>query len=160
MGQWQPLAGEDVPVAQALGRITAQPIWANVSSPAYHASAMDGYAVRARETLTANDTQPLQLELGSQAQYVDTGDPLPAWADAVIMIENVQPIGNTRIEIRAPIAPWTAVRPLGEDMVATELVLPANHILRPVDLGAIAGSGHATVHVRRQPRVAVIPTGR
>ncbi len=157
--RWQPLDGEDVPVAQALGRITAQPIWANVSSPAYHASAMDGYAVRAVDTLTATETHPLQLELGAQAQYVDTGDPLPAWADAVIMIENVQPIGSTRLEIRAPIAPWTAVRPLGEDMVATELVLPANHVLRPVDLGAIAGSGHATVNVRRQPRVAVIPTG-
>ncbi|MBI5565570.1 MAG: molybdopterin biosynthesis protein [Chloroflexi bacterium] len=159
INRWQPLEGEDVPVAQALGRITAQPIWANVSSPAYHASAMDGYAVRARDTASANDTTPLHLTLGEQAQYVDTGDPLPAWADAVIMIENVQPVGNTRIEIRAPIAPWTAVRPLGEDMVATELVLPANHILRPVDLGAIAGSGHATVNVRRQPRVAVIPTG-
>ncbi len=51
------------------------------------------------------------------------------------------------------------MRPLGEDMVATELVLPANHVLRPVDLGALAGSGHATVNVRRKPRVAVIPTG-
>ena len=148
----------------ALGRVTARPIWAQVSSPAYHASAMDGYAVRAEETNTANDTHPLQLELGSQAQYVDTGDPLPRWANAVIMIENVQPIGDaptgdTHIEIRAPIAPWTAVRPLGEDMVATELVLPANHVLRPVDLGALAGSGHAIVNVRRKPRVAVIPTG-
>ena len=143
----------------ALGRVTARPIWAHVSSPAYHASAMDGYAVRAEETITANDTHPLQLELGPQAQYVDTGDPLPGWADSVIMIENVQPIGTTHIEIRAPIAPWTSVRPLGEDMVATELVLPANHVLRPVDLGALAGSGHATVNVRRKPRVAVIPTG-
>ncbi|CAG0936913.1 molybdopterin molybdotransferase,K07219; putative molybdopterin biosynthesis protein [Thermoflexales bacterium] len=159
IGRWQPIEGEDVPVARALGRITARPIWAQVSSPAYHASAMDGYAVRAEETITANDTQPLQLELGSQAQYVDTGDPLPGWADAVIMIEQVQPSGTTHIEIRAPIAPWTAVRPLGEDMVATELVLPANHILRPVDLGALAGSGHALVNVRRKPRVAVIPTG-
>ena len=159
LGRWQPLAGEDVPVAQALGRVTAQPIWAKVSSPAYHASAMDGYAVRAQDTASANDTHPLQLKLGTQAQYVDTGDPLPGWADAVIMIEHVQPIGDNAIEIRAPIAPWTAVRPLGEDMVATELVLPANHVLRPVDLGALAGSGHATVHVRRKPRVAVIPTG-
>jgi putative molybdopterin biosynthesis protein len=162
--RWQPLEGEDVPVAQALGRVTARPIWAHVSSPAYHASAMDGYAVRAEDTITANDTHPLQLELDTQAQYVDTGDPLPGWADAVIMIENVQPIGTTpngatHIEIRAPIAPWTAVRPLGEDMVATELVLPANHTLRPVDLGALAGSGHAAVNVRRKPRVAVIPTG-
>ena len=140
IGRWQPIEGEDIPVAEALGRVTARPIWAQVSSPAYHASAMDGYAVRAEETITANDTHPLQLELGPQAQVVDTGDPLPGWADAVIMIENVQPIGttptgDTHIEIRAPIAPWTAVRPLGEDMVATELVLPANHVLRPVDLG-------------------------
>lgn len=164
IGRWQPIEGEDIPVPEALGRVTARPIWARVSSPAYHASAMDGYAVRAEDTITANDTHPLQLELGTQAQYVDTGDPLPGWADAVIMIEHVQPIGTTpngatHIEIRAPIAPWTAVRPLGEDMVATELVLPANHILRPVDLGALAGSGHATVNVRRKPRVAVIPTG-
>jgi putative molybdopterin biosynthesis protein len=164
IGRWQPIEGEDIPVPEALGRVTARPIWAHVSSPAYHASAMDGYAVRSEETITANDTHPLQLELGAQAQYVDTGDPLPGWADAVIMIENVQPIGtaptgDTHIEIRAPIAPWTAVRPLGEDMVATELVLPANHILRPVDLGALAGSGHAMVNVRRKPRVAVIPTG-
>jgi len=159
IGRWQPIEGEDVPVPEALGRVTARPIWAHVSSPAYHASAMDGYAVRAVETITANDTHPLQLDLGAQAQVVDTGDPLPGWADAVIMIEHVQPIGNAHIEIRAPIAPWTAVRPLGEDMVATELVLPANHVLRPVDLGALAGSGHATVNVRRKPRVAVIPTG-
>jgi putative molybdopterin biosynthesis protein len=159
IGRWQPIEGEDVPVPEALGRVTARPIWAQVSSPAYHASAMDGYAVRAADTIMANDTHPLQLELGAQAQVVDTGDPLPGWADAVIMIEHVQPIGDTHIEIRAPIAPWTAVRPLGEDMVATELVLPANHVLRPVDLGALAGSGHATVHVRRKPRVAVIPTG-
>jgi putative molybdopterin biosynthesis protein len=157
--RWQPIEGEDVPVPDALGRVTARPIWAHVSSPAYHASAMDGYAVRAEDTISANDTHPLQLELGAQAQYVDTGDPLPGWADAVIMIEHVQPIGNTHIEIRAPIAPWTSVRPLGEDMVATELVLPANHVLRPVDLGALAGSGHASVNVRRKPRVAVIPTG-
>ncbi len=159
LGRWQPIEGEDIPVTEALGRVTARPIWARVSSPAYHASAMDGYAVRAEDTITANDTHPLQLDLGAQAQVVDTGDPLPDWADAVIMIENVQPIGMTHIEIRAPIAPWTAVRPLGEDMVATELVLPANHVLRPVDLGALAGSGHALVSVRRKPRVAVIPTG-
>src|SRR5512141_1567706 len=114
IGRWQPLAGEDIPVPEALGRVTARPLWAQVSSPAYHASAMDGYAVRAEDTITANDTHPLRLELGVQTQYVDTGDPLPVWADAVIMIENVQPIGNapaggTHIEIRAPIAPWTAV---------------------------------------------------
>jgi putative molybdopterin biosynthesis protein len=158
-GCWGPLDGEDLPLTEALGRVTAAPVWASVSSPAYHASAMDGYALRAEDTAAATETSPVQLKIGPQAHYVDTGDPLPAWADAVVMIENIQPIGEDRIELRAALAPWTAIRPMGEDMVATELVLPANHLLRPVDLGAIAGSGHASVNVRRRPRVAVIPTG-
>ncbi len=79
------------------------------------------------------------------------------------MIEHVQPValpdGRPGIEIRAAVPPWHHVRSMGEDMVATELVLPANHRLRPVDLGALAGSGHATVSVYRRPRVAIIPTG-
>ena len=171
-GLWQPFAGEEKPLDQALGRVTAAPVWARLSSPHYHAAAMDGYAVRARDTASASEATPVQLALDTQAKYVDTGDPLPPWADAVIPIENVQaievgenpPISNlqspaSRIEIRASVTPWSHVRPMGEDMVATELVLPANHTLRPVDLGAIAGCGHATVLVRRKPRVAVIPTG-
>jgi len=158
-GLWSPFPGEDVPLDEALGRVTARPIWAALSSPGYHASAMDGYAVRSTDTLGATETAPVRLKLGEQAQYVDTGDPLPAWADAVIMLEHTQLIGDEAIEIQASVAPWTSVRSMGEDMVATELVLPANHLLRPVDLGAIAGCGHATVNVRRKPRVAIIPTG-
>ncbi len=159
IGRWQSIESEDIPIAAALSRVTAAPIWARVSSPAYHSSAMDGYAVRTAETITASETNPLRLKIGPQTKYIDTGDPLPDWADAVIQIEHVQPIGDEAIEIMASIAPWTAVRSMGEDMVATELVLPANHVLRPVDLGAITGSGHATVKVRRKPRVAIIPTG-
>ncbi len=174
-GRWAPLEGEDVPLDRALGRVTAAPVWARLSAPHYHASAMDGYAVRAADTAAASDNRPLRLELGVQgpAKYVDTGDPLPAWADAVVPIENAQVLGNgdargaaphppalpPGIEIRAAVAPRQHVRLMGEDMVATELVLPANHTLRPVDLGAIAGCGHSTVQVRRKPRVAVIPTG-
>jgi putative molybdopterin biosynthesis protein len=79
------------------------------------------------------------------------------------MIEHAAPArdeaGRPAIEIRAALPPWQHVRPMGEDMVATELVLPANHRLSPVDLGALAGSGHASVAVYRQPRVAIIPTG-
>ena len=161
-----------MPLDQAVGRVTAASVWARLSAPHYHASAMDGYAVRARETAAASDVQPVRLALspgeahsqaptapGVQAQYVDTGDPLPPWADAVIPIENIQLVEPAAIEIRAAVTPWSHVRPMGEDMVATELVLPANHTLRPVDLGALAGSGHSEVPVRRRPRVAVIPTG-
>lgn len=162
---WQPFPGEAVSLPNALGRITAEPVWAKLSAPHYHASAMDGHAVRARDTATASDSTPVRLALGDEgeAKYVDTGDPIPAWADAVIPIENVQPSAisdqQLAIEIRASVTPWSHVRPMGEDMVATELVLPSNHTLRPVDLGAIAGSGHASVIVRRRPRVAIIPTG-
>jgi putative molybdopterin biosynthesis protein len=63
------------------------------------------------------------------------------------------------VHIRAAVTPWSHVRPLGEDIVATQLVLPAGHTLRPVDLGAIAASGHARVRVARKPRVAILPTG-
>jgi putative molybdopterin biosynthesis protein len=158
-GRWQALPGEPVPLAEALGRITAEPVWAKLSSPHYHAAAMDGYAVRARDTLNATETRPLSLALNEQAYPVNTGDPLPADTNAVIMIEDVQQPASDRIEIRAPIAPWQHVRMLGEDMVATELVLPVNHLIRPVDIGAMAGSGHDRVSVRRRPSVIIIPTG-
>src|SRR5262245_780060 len=153
-GGAHPLPAELAPLAEALGRVTAAPIWANLSSPHYHAAAMDGVAVRAAETAGATESTPLRLALGRQAIWVDTGDPLPPDTDAVVMAEHVQEIGD-EIEIMAAVAPWQHVRPLGEDIVATELVLPENHRLRPVDLGALAAAGHTSVPVRRQPRVAI-----
>jgi len=153
-----PLPAEPAPLAEALGRVTAAPIWASLSSPHYHAAAMDGVAVRAAETAGATESTPLRLALGRQAIWVDTGDPLPPDTDAVIMAEHVQDLGD-EVEIMAAVAPWQHVRPLGEDIVATEMVLPENHRLRPVDLGALAAAGHTSVPVRRRPRVAIIPTG-
>ena len=162
---WKPLAVEEVQLERALGRVTAEPIWANLSSPHYHAAAMDGYAVQAADTNGASDRAPVTLRVGPDAVYIDTGEPMPGWADAVMPIENVETIKETvdgpleAIRIRTALAPWTHVRSMCEDMVATELVLPAGHELRPIDLGAIAGSGHNTVRVWRRPRVAIIPTG-
>jgi putative molybdopterin biosynthesis protein len=172
-GLWEPLPAETIPVSEANRRVTAEAIFARLSSPHYHASAMDGYAVRARDTVGATETLPLQLQLVKAgapvdddqrpAQAVNTGHPLPGWANAVIMIEHAPPIttdtGEPGIEIRAAVPPWHHVRPMGEDMVASELILPANHKLRPVDLGALAGSGHNVVSVYRRPRVTIIPTG-
>lgn len=162
---------EEIPLDEhALGRVLAKPIWATLSSPHYHASAMDGYAVHSESTVTATPSHPVDLRISTQASYVDTGDPLPSWADAVIPIENVEPVQKkpptsdmpltpSAIRIRAAVTPWSHVRPMGEDIVATQLVLPAGHTLRPVDLGAIAASGHAAIQVARKPRVAIIPTG-
>jgi putative molybdopterin biosynthesis protein len=175
-GLWQVLGAETIPLdEQALGRVTAVPIWAQVSSPHYHASAMDGFVVKAEDTHGAGPSSPVRLSVSAdespiQAQYVDTGDPLPDWANAVIPIENVESLDGdggittdirkpAAIRIRASVAPWSHVRPLGEDIVATQLVLPAGHILRPADLGAIAASGHQQINVARKPRVAILPTG-
>ena len=72
-------------------------------------------------------------------------------------VEN--PRNPHRIQIRSAVSPWTHVREMGEDMVATQLVLPTGHLLRPVDLGAAAGSGYDRLNVTREPRVAIIPTG-
>src|SRR5919108_2272129 len=175
-GLWRVLGEETIPLdEQALGRVTAESIWARMSSPHYHASAMDGFAVKAEETNGAQPSAPIRLSAGGQdaslqAQYVDTGDPLPDWANAVIPIENVESLDEhgditteirkpVSIRIRASVAPWSHVRPLGEDIVATQLVLPAGHILKPADLGAIAASGHQEIKVARKPRVAILPTG-
>jgi putative molybdopterin biosynthesis protein len=163
---WQPLGTEKIPLEECHGRVTARPIWAKLSSPHYHAAAMDGYALVAASTDSASDRRPVTLTIGDNASYLDTGDPLPGWADAVIPIEETEPVGATdrgraveAIIIRLAISPWKNVRPMGEDMVTTELIVPAGEKLRPVDLGAIAASGHQTVEVYRLPKVAVIPTG-
>ena len=170
-GLWRVLGMESIPLDEnALGRVTAEPVWAKVSSPHYHASAMDGFAVRAVSTHGAMPSAPVMLWVGPEAQYVDTGDPMPEWANAVIPIENVESLDEDdhitkeirapkSIRIRAAVAPWSHVRPLGEDIVATQLVLPAGHTLRPVDLGAIAASGHQEIRVARKPKVAILPTG-
>ncbi|MGB9715954.1 MAG: molybdopterin biosynthesis protein [Thermodesulfovibrionales bacterium] len=184
-----PLSGELVHVKDSLGRVTAEAIIAKISSPFYHSSAMDGYAVRFIDTFGASETNPKRLKIGEQAIYVDTGDPMPDGFNAVIMIEDVnivkkqQSIVNNQqsskktseqcqmtseipfnsseeyIEIIAPATPWQNVRVIGEDIVATELILPENHRIRPVDIGAMLASGHTEVSVRRRPKVVIIPTG-
>ena len=154
-----PMPAEIVPLDQALERVTAEPVWAKISAPHYYASAMDGIAVHAAETAGATETSPRRLRLGDQAVWVDTGDAMPAGFDAVVMVENVQELAGGGVEIHAAVAPWQHVRPMGEDVVATELILPQGHRIRPFDLGAIAAAGVIELAVRRRPRVAVIPTG-
>ena len=158
-GGLTPMPSETIPIERARGRITATPVWARVSSPHYDSAAMDGVAVRAADTVGATETSPLRLAVGEQSVWVDTGEPMPPDFDAVIMVEVVEEVDVDTLAIRAPVAPYQHVRPLGEDIVATELVLPENHLLRPVDLGACAAAGLDALAVRRRPRVAVIPTG-
>ncbi len=161
-----PLGGEPVQANGSLGRVTAQAVFARLSSPFYHSSAMDGYAVRFADTFGASESSPKILRLGDQAIYVDTGDPLPDGFNAVIMIEDANKTRGDKpdeeheyIEIISPATPWQHRRVIGEDIVSTELILPENHRIRPVDIGAIISGGHVGISVRRKPKVVIIPTG-
>ena len=154
------MEGEPVPVdVGALFRITGEPVFAGLSSPAYHSCAMDGIATRSYVTFGASETNPRTLRLGEDAVFVDTGDPLPKGFDSVIMVEDLIETTEDTVTIIAPSKPWQHVRTVGEDIVATELVLPENHEIRAVDLGALLAAGVTQVMVRRKPKVVIIPTG-
>jgi putative molybdopterin biosynthesis protein len=152
-------AEERVPLDAALDRVTSRPVFARLSSPHYHACAMDGIAVAAARTAGARATAPLELQLERDAWIVDTGDPLPPGCDAVVMIEQVEQRAGGCVAIRAAVAPFDHVRPIGEDVVATEAVVAKRRRLQPADLAALAGAGITQVDVVRRPRVAVITTG-
>jgi putative molybdopterin biosynthesis protein len=159
LGALSPGRPERVSAENALGRITAAPVYARISSPHYHASSMDGMAVRSSDTHGASETTPKQLKVGQEAVPVDTGDPLPDGTDAVIMIEDIHYVQPDIIEIIQAVAPWQYVRVVGEDVVATEMVLPSNHRVRPVDIGAFLASGVSHLYVYPRPVVALLPTG-
>jgi putative molybdopterin biosynthesis protein len=154
-----PLPVETVATADALGRVTAEPLFARVSSPPFHSSAMDGVAVSAERTFGASEAGPVRLVMGTDIELIDTGEPVSAGYDAVIMVEDLNEVEPGVFEIVKPASPWQHVRPLGEDIVQTELVLPAGHRIRPVDIGALLNAGFVDVPVRRQPVVAIVPTG-
>lgn len=152
---------ELVSVMDSRGRISAQPVFAKYSSPFYHSAAMDGYAVHFADTFSAGETTPLLMKIGRDAIYVDTGDPMPEGFNAVIMIEDVNVIAQEEsfIEIYGSVPPYHNVRTIGEDIVATELIIPENHLIRPIDVGAMYASGHLDIKVRKKPILSIIPTG-
>ena len=146
-----------LPLDEAVGRVTAEPVWARSSSPPFDAAAMDGIAVHAADTVGASETTPVRLDAGA-FEVVDTGDPIPGDFDAVVMREEVHELDGA-VELRAAAAPYQHVRSIGEDVSAAELLLPAGHRLRPVDVAAAGAAGATELVVRRRPVVTVIPTG-
>ncbi len=154
-----PLATETVSVPDAVGRVLAAPVAAQLSSPNFHLAAMDGLAVKAEITFGANAAAPKELIVGRDAFYVNTGHVLPENTDAVIMVENVNELDQERVEIEAPAFPWQNIRRVGEDIVATELLFPQNHVITPYCVGALLAGGVFAVSVKVKPRVLIIPTG-
>lgn len=150
---------EELPVLSSLGRVSAESIFARVSSPNFNASAMDGIAVKAKATFGASEANPMRLVKDRDFIYVDTGDPITDPYDAVIMIEDIVEIDSATVEIIKAAAPWQDVRPIGEDIVANEMIIPVNHEIRPVDIAAMLSGGITKLMVIKPPRVAIIPTG-
>lgn len=150
---------ETINTIEAMGRVTSQAVFALVSSPNYNASAMDGIAVKAQSTFTASETRPVRLTKDKDFIYVDTGDPILDFYDAVIMIEDVVEIDENTVEIIKSASPWQDIRPIGEDIVANEMIIPSNHSIRPVDIAAMLAGGVNNIPVYQKPRVGLIPTG-
>lgn len=153
------LPSEFVPAPDSAGRVLAEAVTAKLSSPHFHASAMDGIAVKAENTFGANELSPMELTVGENAFFVNTGNMLPENTNAVIMVEYINVIDENRLEIEAPAYPWQNVRKMGEDIVATELLFPRNHVITPYCLGALLSGGIFSVLVKKKPKVLIIPTG-
>lgn len=149
---------ELIAVDESLGRITAEPVFALRSSPSYNAAAMDGIAVHFTDLSSATEAAPIRLQKGKYTP-VNTGNSIPEGFNAVVMIEDVHQVTEEEIELHMPATPWQHVRTIGEDLVATELILPEGHEIRPIDQGAMLSTGVTRVTVLRPPKAHVIPTG-
>lgn len=169
-----PVGTEVVRVAGALGRVLARDLTAPADLPHFHRANMDGYAVRAQDTFGASASIPAYLKLiGSvemgkaptrtvrkgETMHIATGGMLPSGADAVVMIEYTEELGDGTVEVHRNVAPWENVLRTGEDIVKGEPIFARGRRLRARDLGALTGVGITRVPVFRRPRVALISTG-
>jgi len=150
---------EEVQVLEALSRVTYEAVYAKTSSPHYNAAAMDGILVKSIDTEGASDVNPKVLVINKDFTYINTGNPVAEPFDAVIMIEEVIELDDGNVKILKAAHPWQHIRPIGEDIVATEMVIPSRHKIRPIDIGALISGGIQSVKVYKRPRVGIIPTG-
>ena len=150
---------EMIPTWEAGGRMTASPIFARISSPNHNASAMDGIMVISERTYSASETTPVMLIERTDFVYVNTGNIIAPPYDAVIMIEDLVETAPGEVRIIEPASPWQHIRPIGEDIVAGEMILPENHLIKPMDIGAILSGGIKEIKGYEKVRVGIMPTG-
>jgi molybdopterin molybdotransferase len=181
---FEPLEPEEVEILEALDRVLTEDLCSNMDIPPFANSGMDGYAVRADDTVGASREHPVTLRVVADvaAGYttevkvapgttirIMTGAPLPEGADTVICIEDTsdwvrsrQERGrepSTEVKVYHAAEPGENVRPAGEDIRQGELVLARGTIIRAQEIGVLASLGKSTVYVIRRPRVAVLATG-
>ena len=169
-----PVESEILETVCARGRILAEDLYSQVDLPHFHRAAMDGYAVKAKDTFGASTTLPAYLklvgtvEMGKEAMNsvgsgetvrISTGGMLPPECDAVVMVEYTEEVGNQMVEVQRNVSPWQNVIQIGDDIKKGELVFTCGRRLRAHDLGALTGIGIASLKVFKKPRVALISTG-
>lgn len=169
-----PVGTERVETVRARARVLAEDLYSAVDLPHFHRAAMDGYAVRARDTFGASASLPAYLkvagtvEMGKEvtrplgkgeAMRISTGGMLPPDSDGVVMIEYTEEIGNNTVEVHRGVSPWQNVIQIGDDIRKGDLVFRRGRPLRAHDLGALTGIGIAELLVHKKPKIALISTG-
>ncbi len=157
---------EMVPIWNALNRVLAENLIAEEDLPRFDRSAVDGYAVKAEDTFGASQFKPKTLKLTNaselkrdEAKQIWTGNPLPKGSDAVLMLENVKPVGSDAIEVWTAVTPGENVSRRGEDVAKGEVALKAGTRLKPHHLGLISALGKSEVLVFEKPEVAILAAG-
>ncbi len=165
---------ERVATKDALGRVTASPVFSPIPLPQFPRSTVDGYAVRAADTYGASESLPAylrvigEIHMGSspgfdinpgEAGLIHTGGMLPDSCDAVVMIEYTQHVGADTVEILHSVAPWENTIKVGEDVHAGEEVVQSGVRIRPAEIGGLAAIGVTQVDVAKKPVVGIISTG-
>jgi len=174
MGRFKPLGPEKVPVEESLHRVLSEDIVSTITLPEFTRSTVDGFALKARDTYGASEKNPailsmigeilmgqgsnLEVEDG-QAVKVATGGMVPEGADAVEMVEYSDWIDSHTIHVFKPLSPLENLIQVGEDIKAGEVVLHRGHLIRPQDIGLLAGIGRAEVQAFLRPRVAILSSG-
>lgn len=168
------LSAETVGLSRASGRVLASDLISAHDWPLQDRSCMDGYAVNARDVFGSTETNPGYLECTStlsieeipdidlppgECARISTGGLLPDGADAVIMVEHTQEMGDTTIEIRKSVAPGENVMQRGEDARQGKVALPAGTVIRPQEVGLCAALGFDKLELIRRPRVGILSTG-
>ena len=144
----------------SLGRCNSRAsLCQGLRGPNHNAAAMDGIMVIAERTYQASEANPITLTEGADFDYINTGHPIREPYDSDIMIEDIVDLGDGRVRLSVQASPWQHVRPIGEDIVAGEMVLPENHKIRPMDIGAVLNSGVSEIAVYERIRVGIMPTG-
>lgn len=172
---WQPQQqSEVIATADALNRCIAEDIRSPEQAPAFRKSTVDGYAVRAADTFGASQSLPAFLRVvgeikmgelpqneigGTQAMLIHTGGMLPKGADAAVMVEMTQTLGDQDIEVMKAAAPGENVIQPGEDVAENALILPRLHRIRPQDIGGLLAVGIGEIAVLRRPRVGILSCG-